>query len=71
VLLGTPYGTTWGTLRELDENKLRTRWEQGKKAKKKLPQDEKRAHHECMLSLPIGCVKFLYPKLFVTIFNLA
>jgi hypothetical protein len=22
---------------------------------------------ECMLSLPIGCMKFLFPKLFVTI----
>jgi hypothetical protein len=35
------------------------------------PQKEKtRAHHECMLSLPIGCMKFLFPKLFVTIFDL-
>jgi len=35
-------------------------------------QNEKtRAHHECMLSLPIGCMKFLFPKLFVTIFGLA
>jgi hypothetical protein len=25
---------------------------------------------ECMLSLPIGCMKFLFPKLFVTIFGL-
>ncbi len=24
-----------------------------------------------MLSLPIGCMKFLFPKLFVTIFGLA
>jgi hypothetical protein len=24
--------------------------------------------HECMLSLPIGWMNFLYPKLFVTIF---
>jgi hypothetical protein len=36
------------------------------------PQKEKtRAHHdECMLSLPIGCMKNLFPKLFITIFGL-
>jgi hypothetical protein len=33
VLLGTPLGTTWETSRELDENKLRTNREQGKKPK--------------------------------------
>jgi hypothetical protein len=53
-----------------------TEIEQGRKTKKHLPpapppQKEKtRAHHECMLSLPIGCMKFLFPKLFVTIFGL-
>jgi hypothetical protein len=26
-------------------------------------------HFECMLSLPIGCMKFLFPKPFVTISN--
>jgi hypothetical protein len=26
--------------------------------------------HECMLSLPIGCMKFLFPKLFLTSFQL-
>jgi hypothetical protein len=26
--------------------------------------------HECKLSLPHGCMKFLFPKLFVTIFGL-
>jgi hypothetical protein len=26
--------------------------------------------HECMMSLPIGCMKFLFPKLFITIFGL-
>jgi hypothetical protein len=35
------------------------------------PEKEKtRANHECMLSHPIGCIKFLFPKLFVTIFGL-
>jgi hypothetical protein len=60
----------------------RTYWEhignkEEKQKKKNLPpphpQREKkknRAHHECMLSLPIGCMKFLFPKLLVTIFGL-
>jgi hypothetical protein len=26
-------------------------------------------HFECMLSLPIGCMKFLFPELFITIFG--
>jgi hypothetical protein len=34
------------------------------------PKGKNRAHNECMLSLPIGCMKFLFPKLFVTIFGL-
>jgi hypothetical protein len=35
------------------------------------PQKEKtRANHECMLSHLIGCMKFLFIKLFVTIFGL-
>jgi len=25
------------------------------------PKGKNRAHHECMLSLPIGCMKFLFP----------
>jgi hypothetical protein len=33
--------------------------------------EKKSRHFECMLSLPIGCMKFLFPKLFVTIFGLA
>jgi hypothetical protein len=38
-----------------------------------LPQNlkEKESRHfECMLSLPIGYMKFLFPKLFITIFGL-
>jgi hypothetical protein len=59
---------TWGTSREHDENTLGTR----KKNKRKLPptpppKGRKRAHHEYILSLPIGYMKFLFPKLFVTI----
>jgi len=57
-----------------------THWElEGNKRKmKKIPtppnlpklQREKKNTFECMLSLPIGCMKFLFPKLFVTIFGL-
>jgi hypothetical protein len=36
---------------------------------KNLKEKESR-HLECMLSFPIGCMKFLFPKLFVTIFGL-
>jgi hypothetical protein len=32
--------------------------------------ENKSRHFECMLNLPIGCMKFLFPKLFVTIFGL-
>jgi hypothetical protein len=31
--------------------------------------EKKSRHFECM-SLPIGCIKFLFPKRFVTIFGL-
>jgi hypothetical protein len=31
---------------------------------------KKTRYFECMLSLLIGCMKVLFPKLFVTIFNL-
>jgi len=29
-----------------------------------------KAHHECMVSFLIGCMKLLFPKLFVTIFGM-
>jgi len=51
--------------------------EQGRKTKKNNsvqrpppPKEKTRAHHERMLSLPNGCMKFLFPKLVVTIFGL-
>ncbi len=46
---------------------LGQRFEQGRNTKKNLsppppPKQEKTmAHHECMLSLPMGCMKFLFP----------
>jgi hypothetical protein len=53
-----------GTYWELVEDMMGTHWEHdGTKEKKS-------RHFECMLSLPIGCTKFLFPKLFVTIFGL-
>jgi hypothetical protein len=36
----------------------------------KLKRKIKSRHFECMLSLPISYMKFLFPKLFVTIFGL-
>jgi hypothetical protein len=30
---------------------------------------KKARHIECMLGLPIGCMKFLFPEEFVTIFG--
>jgi hypothetical protein len=46
---------------------LETHWKQGRQ--KNSPQ-ENRAHHEWMLSLWVGCMKLLFPKLLVTIFDL-
>jgi hypothetical protein len=35
-----------------------------------LQKEKTKAHHECMLSLPIGYMKFLFPKLLVTNFGM-
>jgi len=32
--------------------------------------ENKSRHIECMLSLAIGCMKFLFSKLFITVFDL-
>ncbi len=55
-------------------NLLGTYWEQGEKTKNSLPptlrqKEKNRAHRYCTLSLPIGCMNFLFPNLFVTIFS--
>jgi hypothetical protein len=55
-----------------------TFWEQKKKGKNPPPlppppknfKEKKSRHFRCMLSLPIGCMKFLFPKLFVANFGL-
>jgi hypothetical protein len=72
--LGTHYGTTQ-ELEECQGNMLGTDWEHRRKKQTITPpptpppKGKNRAHNECMLSLPVGCMKFLFPKLFVTIKN--
>jgi hypothetical protein len=81
--MGLKRGVIGNTLGEQIGNLMGTSWElKGNKGKKKkiLPpppcrphpkfKRKKSRHFECMLSLPIGCIKFLFPKLFITIFGL-
>jgi hypothetical protein len=55
---------------------MRTPWEDignegGKKScSPSSPKEKNWTPHECMLSLLVGCMKLLFPKLFVTIFGL-
>jgi len=62
-----------GTSKKHDENMLGTHYEQGREKKLKkncphlTPKRKNKAHHGCMLSLRIDCMKFLFPKLFITI----
>jgi hypothetical protein len=56
---------TWGH-RKNEKNPLPLPLLPQKKTLKKI----KSRHFECMLSLPINCMKFLFPKLVVTIFGL-
>jgi hypothetical protein len=55
-----------------------TCWEQSKNGKNPPPpplpptknlKEKNPRHFECMLNLPIGCMKFLFPKNFTTIFG--
>jgi hypothetical protein len=75
--MGTPFGNTLGTYWEPDGNPLET-WKEhiGNKGKMKknlpplppkLKRQKKSRHFKHMLSLPIGCMKFLLPKLFIII----
>ncbi len=81
--LGKKMGLKWGPIRNtLGEHigNLMVTWRErvGNKGNMKkilLPppqnlKEKKSRHFECMLSLPIGCMKFLLPKLFITIFGL-
>jgi hypothetical protein len=49
---------------------LKTHWDQGRKTKNNSPHPTPKKEKQCVLSLPIGCMKFGFPKLFVTIFGL-
>jgi hypothetical protein len=72
-------GTHW----ELEGNIERTCWEQRKNEKNPRPPspstppllppnliEKESRYFEWMMSLPIGCMKFLFPELFFTSFNL-
>jgi hypothetical protein len=50
---------------EHDGNTLGTKGEKNKKPSSPLQKERNWTVRECMLSLPIGCMKFLFPKLFV------
>jgi hypothetical protein len=72
VLLGTSWGTHVGTFWELNGNIWEHIKNKGKKQKTPPtppPKGKNRAHHECMLNLCIGCMKFLFLKLFVIVFG--
>jgi hypothetical protein len=80
-VIGNNLGEHIGNLRnilwtwwELIRNLKGTYWEQRKNEKNppflRNLKDEKSMHFECMWSLPIGCMKFLLPTLFVIIFGL-
>jgi hypothetical protein len=66
-----------GNLRELIEKLKGTCWEQRKNEKNPPPQPRhpklkrvlRSRHFECILSLSIGCMKFLFTKPFLTIFS--
>jgi hypothetical protein len=71
--LGNILGTHW----ELERNIVQTHWEAGKYEKKSLPppppsniKGKKARHLSACLGLPVGCMKFLFPKDLVTIFGL-
>jgi hypothetical protein len=78
--LGEHIGDLMGTHWELKGNIVRTHWEPGKYEKKKILhtpfpkkplKQKKQGTLSACLGLPIGCMKFLFPKEFVTIFGLA
>jgi hypothetical protein len=77
-------GWKWGDIGNILGNDLRepygniigTHWELGKKQNQKEcekqppPQEKIWTPHECMLNLLIGCMKLVFPNLFVNIFGL-
>ncbi len=76
VLLGTSYGTHW-EIEEHFANLTKTAWELDGKTLRTLkkksttpPAPAPKEKNYALLSLLIGCIKFLFPKQFVIIFNL-
>ncbi len=69
VLLQKYWGITW----EPHGNMTGTHWEQGGKnnnvPSSPPPKEGYWISRECMLNLPLGCMKLLFPKMFVTIFH--
>jgi hypothetical protein len=69
--LGEHIGNLMGTHWELEGNMVGTK-DFKKKSSPLNPKHKRKKSRrfECKLSLPIGCMKFLFPKLFGTIFGL-
>jgi hypothetical protein len=72
--MGLKQGAIGNTFGEPDGNLKGTCREQRKNEKNHPPTQnlevKNSRHSESMLSLPIGCMKFLFSKLFITIFGL-
>jgi hypothetical protein len=62
--------TLMGTHWELEGNKEKMKKILHNPPSPKLKRKINSRHFECMLSLPIDCMKFVFPKLFVTSFGL-
>jgi hypothetical protein len=57
--LGNLKGTWWKHVKNtLEKKEAKTK----KTPPTPPPKGKNRVHHECMLSLPIGCMKFLFPR---------
>jgi hypothetical protein len=74
VLLGSSKGTTWEHFENLIVTLWEHIWKEAKNNPKKSltppPKEKNWTPNDCMLSLLIGCMKVLFPKLFVPIFDL-
>jgi len=75
--MGLKGGAIGNTLGEHIGNLMGIHWEQRTNETNPPPtpktqnlNEKKSRHFECMLSLPIGCMKFLFQKVMVTIFGL-
>jgi len=75
------WGTYWEPIEKFECNLVGTHWEVGKKWKTflaplphpphpKTLKEKKQGTLSACSGLPIGCMKFLFPKEFVTVFSL-